>query len=401
MMRQQAPGTSDTRHAADVRRPPRWRRLLAAALVVSSTLFVLDVAPAAAGTCGVAESEAESRFLSKLNALRQARGLRTLVANPAIGDGSDAWSATMSAQNRLFHDPNYAAKIAAVLPDWSRAAENVGVTSIASCASVTTAVDSLHQAFVNSSGHYKNMVADHNQVGIGVHTTGSKLWVTVRFAMGSLPKPAWTSDQLGQAGRYVDGVYQMFVQRGATTSERNHWADPVLSGKRMHLTSALAASDEWAGARVEDLYQRVLGRSSDPNGRAMWVRKIAGGYRLEDVAAGFYGSNEYYVKAGDTDRAYVQSLYRDILGRGADPTGLESWIRKLNRGMGRTTVATGFYGSYESAADRVTDLYRIILGRGVDPTGLSTWTKKVIRSGDIVLAATLATSDEYWNRATR
>ena len=169
----------------------------------------------------------------------------------------------------------------------------------------------------------------------------------------------------------------------------------------MHLTSALAASDEWAGARVEDLYQRVLGRSSDPNGRAMWVRKIAGGYRLEDVAAGFYGSNEYYVKAGDTDRAYVQSLYRDILGRGADPTGLESWIRKLNRGMGRTTVATGFYGSYESAADRVTDLYRIILGRGVDPTGLSTWTKKVIRSGDIVLAATLATSDEYWNRATR
>lgn len=385
------------------RRPGRWRRFLAAALVACSTMLIVDIAPAAAGTCGSGETTAASRFVSQLNSLRQSRGLGTLAVNSAIADTSTAWSVTMSGVDKLQHDPNYASKIGSALPDWSRAGENVGVSGITSCASVDSAVDGLHRAFVKSQGHFDNMVGDFNQVGIGVHTTSTKLWVTVRFAKGSLPKaPTFSQAQLDQAGQYIDATHRLFLNRSATTTDVAWWSPTIASGNRGPLTKALSVSDEWAGARVSVLYRTVLGREAETSGRLGWVAAISRGMQLETVAAGIYGSTERFNISGATNRGYVEGLYRDILGRNADAGGLNDWVGKLDRrAMSRTQVAAGFYGSIESRRDRVHTLYLEILNRGPDPAGLNHWASQLSRMGDVVLASTLATSTEYWNLATR
>lgn len=68
-------------------------------------------------------------------------------------------------------------------------------------------------------------------------------------------------------------------------------------------------------------------------------------------------------------------------------------------GTSRSEVAYAFYQADETTRVRVEVLYRALLGRGPDPSGLRTWPAVVREQGDLVLAAFLASSDEYYARA--
>ncbi len=397
---------------------------------VSAATTAATTTCSASGTPYVADSEAS--FVAKLNDLRRSKGLPALAVNSAIIPPARGWSQTMAAQippGGTSSDPgwlhhardtgagdgveptqDYVYLVGQTVPNWTRAAENVGVSTYsAGCtaadarSSILSATSGLHDAFVRSAGHYANMVGDYNQVGIGVHITDRKLWVTVRFAKGTLPKapaPAYSSAQLADAGQYVSAAYQVFLSRTASSSEQSFWAPAVAGGNRAALTHALAVSNEWAGSRVNDLYRTVLGREADAAGRTNWVNAIAHGMRLEDVAAGFYGSTERFTASGSTTIGYVKGLYADILGRPADGPGLSSWVGLLDRrAMSRTQVAAGFYGSIESRTTRVTALYQAILHRAPDAMGLQYWATKLSTMGDVVLAGTLATSEEFWRQA--
>jgi uncharacterized protein YkwD len=402
-------------------------RLAAGALAASVGLVGLQTGTASAGTCSPSsvhddatkiksiEAEAQKSFVKKLNDLRSSKGLRTLAVNSGIIPPAVDWSETMAAQNWLHHardtgpddgvayHQDYVRAVGAVVPNWTRVAENVGVSGLATYCDAETlrtnvlnSVSSLHNAFVNSSGHYANMVGDHNQQGVGVHVDLAKVWVTVRFAKGDLPLVIEASTV-----QYLDSVYNLFVKRNATSTEDAKWADAVQSGKRYAVTSALAVSDEWAGVRVNDLYRKVLGRDADAAGRAFWVKKIAAGMRLEDVAAAMYASPEYFDRKGGTNKGFIKGLYQDILHRSADLAGLDHWTSLLHwKLIDRQGAAASFYASIESRRDRVTTLYKEILGRGTDTAGRDYWAKQLLTMGDVVLASQLASSLEYFKNAT-
>ena len=412
----------------DQRSGVRAARRAVAALVAAAVLVIglgTTAAPAGAAECvsspAGAGPESEARFVAALNELRRSKGLPTVVENRAVADQARAWSAHMGGQDRLYHardtgpgdgvEPHqdYVTLISQTVPNWSRAAENVGVGTVRSwCtaeelrSSVLAATDLLHDAFVRSSGHYANMVGDHNQVGIGVQFAGGKLWVTVRLAKGALPTPPPSQAEVSVAGRYVDAVHRLFLGRAASRSDVDRWSPAVAGGDRGRLTSALAVSNEWAGSRVAELYRTILGREPDAGGQRSWVSAIARGMRLEDVAAGFYGSQERFNSSGRSHRGYVEGLYRDILGRPAEGAGLSDWVGRLDRGtMGRSQVAAGFYGSLESRTTRVRALYDEVLGRAPDAAGQAHWVRQLSTMGDVVLASTLASSEEFWLRSTR
>ncbi len=243
------------------------------------------------------------------------------------------------------------------------------------------------------------------QLGYADGTTQLVTGETVRSKLGL--RSDWftvsASDCTGTPpGEYVDAVHQLFLQRPATSSELIQWCDKVVSGGRKTLTNALSVSDEWAGVQIDDLYRKILGREADASGRANWLSAIRGGMRIEDIAAGFYGSTEYFNKAGKTNAGFVDKLYLDLLGRPADSGGRTTWTRELDSGrMTRRQVASQFYASTESRRDRVTALYQQILGRNPEPAGLEHWKQQLLTIGDIVLAAELAASDEYYLRVTK
>jgi len=162
------------------------------ALVLS--LLVLPFAHPA----GAAESD-EQRFLDLLNGERTSRGMAPLALRAEVIPVARDWTASMMRAGGLSHNP----KLADQMPsDWTAIGENVGAGST---------VDSLHTAFMNSSGHRANILGDFNQVGIGSDRDASgKLWVTVDFlksrqvSNSSQPAP---SSSTGATGGGATGYY--------------------------------------------------------------------------------------------------------------------------------------------------------------------------------------------------
>ncbi len=86
-----------------------------------------------------------------------------------------------------------------------------------------------------------------------------------------------------------------------------------------------------------------------------------------------------------------------MLLRRADDEGVVYWVSETVR-AGRTDVAGRFFATQESRNTRVNNLYLALLGRDGEPGGIAFWSGR-ITAGDIVLAADLAASEEYFVRA--
>ncbi len=215
------------------------------------------------------------------------------------------------------------------------------------------------------------------------------------------PGPVERSFTGTDAALYVIGIYELFLGRPATASEQALWVDIVDEGRRSELTDGLSLSDEWAGVVVDDLYQSALGRPADEAGREHWRGQIASGVRVEDIGTLFYGSAEYFERAGGTNVEFIESLYIELLGRPADDAGIEFWVDRLeNGGWAPSDVARGFYASIESRRSRVINLYERILLRGPDDAGLEYWAEQLLVTDDIRLASQLAASQESYNIRT-
>ena len=153
---------------------------------------------------------------------------------------------------------------------------------------------------------------------------------------------------------------------------------------------------------VERLYTIVLGRASDPVGKQSWYDKLTGGSITGSTAAyGFIFSSEF-TKKKLSDSDYVTVLYRTLLNREPDSSGLKNWTGQLSKGATRRSVFIGFANSAEfqklcagygitagkATSDDACDthtkvvfyvrrLYESFLGRSADSTGLHSWVTKI------------------------
>jgi hypothetical protein len=69
----------------------------------------------------------------------------------------------------------------------------------------------------------------------------------------------------------------------------------------------------------------------------------------------------------------VAGLYRDILGRQADPAGLNNYVNQLRQGAARSAVAQALLQSAEHLSAEVTSYYETFLNRAPDSAGLAHW----------------------------
>jgi hypothetical protein len=163
--------------------------------------------------------------------------------------------------------------------------------------------------------------------------------------------------------------------------------------KSSYLT-ALSRTNAYLTHVVNQMYLDTLGREGDADGVEYWVGQLQAGVPVAKVAASFYGSPEYYARAGGTDEAWVNDLYETLLGRTADDAGRTYWIGQIPvRTKGG--VAHAFFQTEESGRFRVADLYDFFLDREPSEADLDYWTPVVLSRGDLVLAVFLASSDEY------
>lgn len=115
------------------------------------------------------------------------------------------------------------------------------------------------------------------------------------------------------------------------------------------LTAATDLSDD--DAHVLRLYEAFYGRQPDLEGARFWIDQRRSGVPMSEIAGAFAESDEFAATYGDLDDAgFVESAYRNALGRDIDTAGFAFWIVELERGASRESILVFFTASEEFAA---------------------------------------------------
>ena len=111
---------------------------------------------------------------------------------------------------------------------------------------------------------------------------------------------------------------------------------------------------------VARLYTEVLGRPADPSGLDAWTRVLKNQTdNGAGVAKGFVDSDEFKSK-NMSDKEYITIMYRTFLDRKPDKGGMKAWQKVLDEGMSRMFVFKGFVESPEFT--KICEDYGIIRG---------------------------------------
>ncbi len=174
---------------------------------------------------------------------------------------------------------------------------------------------------------------------------------------------------------FLNVLYQGILGRNADTKGKQSWVDTSKKGvSRNYIAANFVTSNEFkrfcdnhgieAGeyplteSRDQDIkltewvnrfYQNCLSRSGDTVGLNFWTgRLLDKRYSGADVASGFMFSNENTAK-NLSDKEFIESLYKTILGRSADATGMACWTTYLDNGVSRKYITDQMIQSKEFA----------------------------------------------------
>lgn len=389
---------------------PRARGLVAGVvlLVLLAGIGVVGGAsPAgASGSVTIAGPE-EFLLLSQTNQARSQSGLGPLSDDMAARNVARAWAVHMAATRGLAHNPYLASQVSQqVTPAWTALAENVGVGSSGA---------NLQASFMASAPHRANILGDYNRVGVGAawDTSGS-LWVSVVFIKGpSIPyvapgtwAPFWSPYDLAQ-DQYVDFLGHMGASDGV-----DYWATYLRSGQLSApavLNGFLRCTESQAEvAPVVRLYYAYFLRMPDYSGLSFWLAQVRGGVSAASVSDAFARSREFINRYGSlSNGAFVDLVYDNVLHRDPDPEGRDFWVGQLAAGrVTRGDVMLGFSESSEYKAAQAAEVdvvmtYVAMLRRAPDSEGYSYWRSQ-LESGTSVeaLMNVILDSAEYRNRVT-
>ena len=100
------------------------------------------------------------------------------------------------------------------------------------------------------------------------------------------------------------------------------------------------------------LYDTIFDRAPDAGGLEYWTGVMGQGHTLPAIAGGFMQAPEFAATYGQpTNRAFVESLYENILDRPGEEGGVAFWTGALDEGRGlREHVVVAFSDSPEHIA---------------------------------------------------
>jgi len=154
--------------------------------------------------------------------------------------------------------------------------------------------------------------------------------------------------------RDIDGDGRLDLISGGSTSDREQamifrYENPYEVVSDSYRTGAYQGAQSLHDIQdfVGRFYETILGREADPTGLNNWTDRLYTGVRSgADVARGFVFSAEF-VSQNTTNTEYVETLYAAFFGRPADAGGLAGWTQQLANGVSRAQVLNGFIYSQE------------------------------------------------------
>lgn len=200
---------------------------------------------------------------------------------------------------------------------------------------------------------------------------------------------------------YVAGLYQDMMGRAGDTPGIDMWVSKLAAQgwNRRQVFEAFASSAEYRLLTISQAYQQVLNRAPDQGGVNTWMKELASGrVGLDGLRTTLMASQEFYLRGGSSDAAFVNNIYQAALGRGSAASEVTYWAA-VRRKSGPAAVIAAVWGSPEAGMRRVDQMYQYYLGRAAARSEQEFWLPVVMRSGDEQLREELVVSMEYWLRS--
>ncbi|HVC98047.1 MAG TPA: DUF4214 domain-containing protein, partial [Pirellulales bacterium] len=238
---------------------------------------------------------------------------------------NDATVATFTDAGGADATANYAATI-----DW-------GDGSSATAGTVAAAAGGVFQV----TGSHTYAVTGNDHVAVTIHDEGG---AEVRVT----PSPS----QL-----FVAAVYHDVLGRAPDPGGLSYWTQLLDSGAAVSsVAAAIAHSDEYyANFVIRPAYVKLLDRVADAGGVTYWTSQMDAGVTDQQLEADLVSSPEFYTNAGGTNTAWIDAVYKLLLGRTADAGGEKFWNSQLDAGQTLNQVAQGIAGSQENDTQLIND----------------------------------------------
>jgi len=207
-------------------------------------------------------------------------------------------------------------------------------------------------------------------------TANHQVTVTIRDDVGGAQTQVTTQANIGDVNAvYVAAVYLDVLGRAPDPGGLAYWDHLLDSGTAVSsVAAAIAHSDEYyQNFVIRPAYSNLLGRTADAGGVKYWTTQMDAGVMDQELEADLVSSPEFYANAGGTNTAWIDAVYKLLLGRAPDASGENYWNSQLAAGQTLNQVAQGIAGSQENNTQLINDDYFHYLGRVADSGGLAYW----------------------------
>lgn len=192
-----------------------------------------------------------------------------------------------------------------------------------------------------------------------------------------------------QNHRFVAQLYLDLLGRVVDSSGLQFWGGVIDAGimSRTQVVQGIESSQEYRIVQVNSAYQQILGRQADPTGLNSFVQFLQSGATVEQLKALLAGSQEFLnnAQAMDTtsglttaNQKFVDFLFQKVLTRTADSGGLTGFTNALTGGTSPMTVASVIINSQEAQSLLVKGFYQQLLKRQADTAGLNNFTQALL-----------------------
>lgn len=163
--------------------------------------------------------------------------------------------------------------------------------------------------------------------------------------------------------QWIRRLYLDLVGRAPDPPELARWVDAARRGAtHRDIARGVLQSDDYCRVQIAALYRTLLDRDGGAAELEAWGECLRSGTTLQEIIAGFCDSFEYK-SIHAVDALFIESLYQRLLRRASDPDGKAAHVAALRQRASTLSVIRSFLCSAEYCTQRVIEVHDRLLGR--------------------------------------
>jgi hypothetical protein len=216
-----------------------------------------------------------------------------------------------------------------------------------------------------------SFVLDHAFASPGTFTV--TVTVTDRYGSSGVGRLTVTVAPQSPQVLFVDDLFRQVLSRAASPGEEANFAGALQRGvPASAVVNSVWNSDEARADRLAEYYRTIMGREIDAGGQASWLANMRRGMTDEDVIQALVASPEF-INETPHNSDFVRIVFKYVLGREPDASGMQSWTAHLDAGMTRADLVLYVLHSAERQTNLLDKYVSEYLGRPVTPADLAAW----------------------------